>query len=86
MILPNLKNLKSLKRLKMGLMTLSSESLLALSSALLHYTGKKFLDYIDLSFCQIKNDGLKLLNKSLYLSVITSINIKSINLSGNHIS
>lgn len=51
MILPNLKNLKSLKRLKMSLMKLSSESLLALSSAMLHYTGKKSLDYIDLSFC-----------------------------------
>ncbi|CAD8198342.1 unnamed protein product [Paramecium pentaurelia] len=86
MILPNLKNLKSLKRLKMGLMSLSSESLLALSSAMLHYTGKRYLDYLDLSFCQIKNHGLELLNKSLYLSVITSINIKSLNLSGNHIS
>ncbi|CAD8108981.1 unnamed protein product [Paramecium primaurelia] len=86
MILPNLKNLKSLKRLKMSLMKLSSESLLALSSAMLHYTGKKSLDYIDLSFCQIKNHGLELLSKSLYLSVITSINIKSINLSGNNIN
>lgn len=70
----------------MSLMKLDSESLLALCSALLHYTGKRYLDYIDLSFCSIENHGLKLLNRSLSLSVVTFINIKSINLSGNRIN
>lgn len=86
MLLTNLKHLKSLKRLKMALMNLDSESILALCSASLHYTGKRYLDYIDLSFCCIKNHGIELFNRSLSLSVVTFINIKSINLSGNHIN
>lgn len=38
--LRNIKHLKSLKRLKINLNYMNSESLLALGSALNHYTGK----------------------------------------------
>lgn len=65
LILPNLKHLRSLKyisilfflrRFIISLVNLkSSESILALSSAIINYTGNKSLDYLDISWNWITN-------------------------------
>ncbi|CAD8124625.1 unnamed protein product [Paramecium sonneborni] len=86
LILPNLKYLKSLKRFIISIVKFtSSESILALSSAMLNYTGNKSLDYLDLSWNHIKNDGLELLSQALFISV-RQINIRSLNLEYNQLT
>ncbi|CAD8092654.1 unnamed protein product [Paramecium primaurelia] len=86
LILPNLKHLRSLKRFIISLVNLkSSESILALSSAINNYTGNKFLDYLDISWNWITNQGLELLNLALFMSV-RHINIRSLNLEYNQLT
>ncbi|CAD8212492.1 unnamed protein product [Paramecium pentaurelia] len=84
-IMDKTHHLSSLRRLKLSLMCLNSEGIIALSSMMLNYTGKLNLDYLDISYNQIKNDGIELLAKGLFMSV-RQIRIKSLNLNGNHIS
>ncbi|CAD8123044.1 unnamed protein product [Paramecium sonneborni] len=86
LILPNLKYLKSLKRFIISIVKFtSSESILALRSAMLNYTGNKSLDYLDLSWNRIKNEGLELLSQALFISV-RQINIRSLNLEYNQLT
>ncbi|CAD8101612.1 unnamed protein product [Paramecium primaurelia] len=86
LILPNLKHLRSLKRFIISLVNLnSSESILALSSAIINYTGNKSLDYLDVSWNWITNQGLELLSVALFMSV-RQINIKSLNLEYNQLT
>ncbi|CAD8123959.1 unnamed protein product [Paramecium sonneborni] len=85
LIFDNTHHLSSLRRIKLSLMCLNSEGIIALSSMMLKYTGKLNLDYLDISYNQIKNDGIELLAKGLFMSV-RQIRIKSLNLNGNHIS
>ncbi|CAK69067.1 unnamed protein product (macronuclear) [Paramecium tetraurelia] len=84
-IMDKTHHLSSLRRLKLSLMSLNSEGIFALSSMMLNYTGKLNLDYLDISYNQIKNEGIELLAKGLFMSV-RLIKIKSLNLNGNHIS
>ncbi|CAD8119315.1 unnamed protein product [Paramecium sonneborni] len=87
-ILQNLKHLKSLKRFLISYVNFNyseSESISALRSAIINYTGNKCLDYLDISWNQIGNSGLELLKDVKYISV-RQINIKSLNLEYNQLT
>lgn len=68
----------------MNLMELNSESILALGSAMLEYSGQNSFEYLDISFNQIKQAGIALLSDALFISV-RKINIKILNLASNFI-
>lgn len=50
-------------------MQFNSECILALASALKEYTGNLYLEYLDLSYNQIKNEGFELLSGAFSISV-----------------